>query len=106
MHLYIELPPETLEREIIRKRCEHDGWEIPADKLDMVMAVATEVRALTDNQTLPISWAIRPQLKVARALRWFDPLTAYKMASADYLEPQQQQLLLDVVKANLAPDVF
>lgn len=100
MHLYIELPPEKLEREIIKKRCEHDGWEIPEDLLDTVMKIAEDVRGLTDNHTLPISWAIRPQLKVARALRWFDALTAYKMASADYLEPEQQQMLLDVVKSH------
>lgn len=100
MHLYIELPPKALEEEIIKKRCEHDGWEIPDGTLEMVMKIAEDVRALTDNGTLPVSWAIRPQLKVARALRWFDALTAYKMASADYLEPQQQQILLDVVRSH------
>jgi MoxR-like ATPase len=105
MHLFIELPPRALEEEIIKTRCAHDGWEIPADKLDMVMKIAEDVRALTDNGTLPISWAIRPQLKVARALRWFDTLTAYKMASADYLEPEQQQILLDVVRSH-TEDLF
>lgn len=100
MHLYIELPPERLEREIIRKRCDHDGWDIGDSRLDTIMKIATDVRSLTDNGTLPISWAIRPQLKVARALRWFDTLTAYKMASADYLEPEQQQMLLDVVRSH------
>lgn len=106
MHLYVELPPETLEKEIITKRCSHDGWDIPAATLNMVMAIAKDVRALTDTGTLPISWAIRPQIKVSRALRWFDPLTAYKMASADYLEPQQQQILLDVVKTHIEGEIF
>lgn len=100
MHLFVELPPEALEREIIMKRCAHDGWEIPEHTLDMIMKIALDVRALTDNATLPISWAIRPQIKVSRALRWFDVLTAYKMASADYLEPEQQQMLLDVVRSH------
>lgn len=100
MHLYVELPSRELEEEIIRKRCQHDGWEISQSQLDMIMAIAKDVRAMSDNQTLPISWAIRPQLKVARALRWFDAITAYKMASGDYLEPQQQQLLLDVVRSH------
>lgn len=100
MHLFVELPPRALEEEIIRKRCEHDGWEIPAASLQMVMNIAEDVRALTDNGTLPISWAIRPQIKVARALRWFDVLTAYKMASGDYLEPQQQEMLLNVVRSH------
>jgi MoxR-like ATPase len=100
MHLYIELPPAQLEREIITKRCEHDGWEMTEDQINMVMAIARDIRKLADEGTLPITWAIRPQLKVARALRWFDPLTCYKMASADYLEPAQQEILLNVVRSH------
>jgi MoxR-like ATPase len=98
MHFYLDLPPATLEKEIIKKRCAHDGWEIPESTLDMVMRIATDIRALSDESTLPISWMIRPQLKVARALRWFDPMTAYRMASGDYLEPAQQEILLNVVR--------
>lgn len=103
MHMFIELPPEALEREIIKKRCSHDGWDIPNQMLDTVMNIAHDIRAMTehDNQTLPISWAIRPQIKVARALRWFDYLSAYRMASADYLEPQAQEQLLDVVRTHI-----
>lgn len=101
MHFYLDLPPEALEREIIKKRCAHDGWEIPERTLKMVMGIAADIRSLSDDQTLPISWMIRPQLKVARALRWFDPLTAYRMASGDYLEPAQQEMLLDVVRTHM-----
>lgn len=100
MHLYVELPGPELEKEIIKTRCLHDGWEIPKDKLKMIMGIAKDIRALSEQQTLPITWAIRPQLKVARALRWFDAITAYKMASADFLEPEQQKLLLDIVKTH------
>lgn len=102
MHLFVELPPPQLEREIIKKRCEHDGYEISDEMLDMVMSIATDIRALCDDGTLPISWMIRPQLKVARALRWFDALTAYKMGSADYLEPQAQEILLNVVRTHVS----
>lgn len=103
MHMFIELPPAELEKEIIKKRCEHDGWAIPAEMLETVMLIAADIRALTthENQTLALSWAIRPQLKVARALRWFDFLTAYKMAAADYLEPQAQETLLNVVRSHV-----
>lgn len=103
MHLFIELPPPELEKEIITTRCKHDGFEITKEQLDFVMAVAEDIRKLTDNSTLPISWGIRPQLKAARALRWFDSLTAYKMASADYLEPEQQKILLDIVRTHDDP---
>jgi hypothetical protein len=103
MHLFIDLPPEPLEREIIQVRCAHDGFGITNEQLDFVMAIAKDIRGMTtfENQTLQITWGIRPQLKAARALRWFDPLTAYRMAIADFLEPEQQQLLLDVVKTHM-----
>lgn len=101
MHLQFDLPPASLEREIIKKKTAHDGYDIPEDTLDMVMKIAEDLRALTEEGTLSITWAIRPQLKVARALRWFDPLTAYRMAASDYLEPAQAQILLDVVKTHM-----
>lgn len=101
MHLYVQLPPAKLEREIIKKRCSHDGWEIPDEKLDTIMSIAEEIRKMCDDGALTMSWAIRPQIKVARALRWFDYMTAYRMASADYLEPAQSELVMDIIRANV-----
>lgn len=102
MHVFVDLPPAELEREIIKTACAHDGWEIPRERLDTVMAIAEDIRGLSEDGTLNVSWAIRPQIKVARALRWFDYISAYRMASADYLEPQAQQELLDAVRAHVA----
>ena len=99
-HVYIGLPPEELEREIISARVKLDGWEISRQQLDMVMRVATDVRALVKLGTLPITWGIRPQIKAARALRWFDPVTAYKRAIGDFMEPEAQEALLDQVRAH------
>ena len=104
MHMFIELPPPELEREILKTACHRDGWEIPADKVKTIMDIATDIRALTesDDSTLPITWGIRPQLKVARACKWFDWLTVYRMASGDFLEPQAQQELLNVVRSHVS----
>lgn len=104
MHIYVELPPPQLEREIIKTRCEHDDWNISDQQLDMVMNIAGDIRALIDEGGLTLSWAIRPQIKVARALRWFDAITAYKMASSDYLEPEQAKQVIDVVKTYVVSD--
>jgi MoxR-like ATPase len=103
MHFSIELPPPALEREIIEVRCRHDDFFISKEQLDFIMAVAEDIRAMTSltNQTLPITWGVRPQLKVARALRWFDAKTAYRMAIADFLEPVKQELMMDVVRTHL-----
>lgn len=101
-HVFIDVPPPELEREIIRNRVKLDGWEIDNERLDMLMNVAELIRGLSKDGTLPITWAIRPQIKVARALRWFDPVTAYRRAVGDFLEPQQTEVLLDQVRAHAA----
>lgn len=100
-HVYVELPPESLEKEIIRARVKLDGWEISSEQLDTLMRIAEEIRGVTKQGTLPITWAIRPQIKVARALRWFDPLTAYSRAVGDYLEPEAREAILDLVRAHV-----
>jgi len=100
MHIFVELPTPAVERKIILDRCKVDGFDIPPEKLDMVMSIARELRALCDNDTLPITWGIRPQIKVARALQFFSVSTAYRLATADYLEPEQQQIIMDVVKSH------
>lgn len=101
MHIAVPMPPEALEREILAKRCEHDNYEITKDTLDTIMAIAKDIRALCDDDTLPITWGVRPQLKVARASKWFDLKTCYRMASADFLEPDAQEQLLDVVNTHV-----
>jgi hypothetical protein len=102
MHVYMELPPAILEREIVRNRVKLDGWEIDDERLNAIQDIAVDIRNLCDDQTLPITWGVAQQIKVARATRWFDILTAYRMAGADFLEPQAQEILLDQVKAHIS----
>lgn len=101
MHIYVQLPKPELERKIIVDRCKLDGFDIPDDMLDAVMGIAKDLRALCEDDTLPITWGIRPQIKVARALKWFSFPAAYRLATADYLEPEQQQVIMDTVKAHM-----
>lgn len=100
MQIQVDLPPEELEKEIIRERVKLDGWEIEDSMLNMVMSIAKDIRAYCDSGTLQMSWGIRHQIKVARALRWFDPITAYRVAAADYLEPTAAQMVLDQVRQH------
>lgn len=100
LHIFMELPPEEVEREIIKTRVAFDGWEITEYQLDTIMAIANDLRGLVEGGSIPISWGIRPQIKVARACRWFDLIQAYRMAAADYLEPQAQEEMLNVVRAH------
>lgn len=101
MHLSIPLPPERLEREIITTRCHHDGYDIPGETLETIMKIAREIRSMAEDDTLPITWAVRPQIKVARASKWFDLKTCYRMAVADFLEPAAAEQILDIVNSHV-----
>ena len=100
-HVFIELPPESLEKEIIVNRVKLDGWELDITRLDTIMAIAKDLRALSKDDTLPITWGVAQNIKVARAFRWFEPITAYRRAIGDYLEPEAQNVLLDAVRAHI-----
>lgn len=100
MHSWCPLPPENVEKHILRERCKLDGYEIPEDKLDIVMKIAQDIRELSEQGTIPITWGIRHQIKVARASRWFDWKTVYKRAGTDGLEPQTQDTILTFVSTH------
>lgn len=100
LHIFMDLPPSEIEREILRSRCDLDGWEISEKQLDVIMGIAADLRALVEDGNLPLSWGIRNQIKVVRASRWFDLAQAYKLAAADQLEPKVAEELLNVVKSH------
>lgn len=100
-HMFVDLPPEEIERDIIKTRVTHDGWEISNEKLYKIMGISKDVRNLVKEDTLPISWGIAMNIKVARALRWFDFQSAYRMAAGDFLEPEAMEMLIEVVRTHV-----
>jgi hypothetical protein len=103
MHVDFGLPEEAVERKILRNRVRLDGWIVDDARLNLVMAVSTQVRDLCESGALSLSWGIRENIKVIRALGHFDPMRAYRMAAADYLEPNQRESFLDQVRAAYTP---
>lgn len=102
MHIAMTLPPEDIERRIIAERVKLlDGWDIESRQLDLLMRVAVEVRGLAADQTIPISWGVRSQIQAARALRWFEPVTAYRRTIGDAMEPAAADALLNVVRSHV-----
>lgn len=101
MHIWIPLPDPKLEKQIIAKACERDGYDIDPAMIETIMKIADDIRPQCDDDTLPITWGIRPQIKVARATRWFDIKSCYLMAIADHLEPEARQQVLDVVESHV-----
>lgn len=102
-HIQMTLPPEELEKAILRQRCLADDYEITDETLAKIMAIAKDIRQASDDDTLQISWGIRPQIKVARATKWFDPIECYQIAVTDSLEPEQAAFVLQVVRDH-TPD--
>lgn len=102
MHMFFALPPEDIEKEIIQARLDLDGWELDLARMKSLMGVAKDLRAACENGNLHSSWGIRHQIKVARALKWWPPVVAYRRAIADALEPQQLELVLGCVNAHFA----
>jgi MoxR-like ATPase len=102
MHIYMDIPPAEIEVAIIRRVLERDGWENDRIKstVSFVMKCAGDLRKLSADGTLPVSWGLRPQIQVARAMKFFSPLSAYRAGVADSLEPAAQQAILDIVKSN------
>lgn len=94
-HVLLHLPDEKTERSIIRRACEHDGWDIPEDLLTKIIVIAQKLRG---NEALPVTWGIRPQLGVAAASRWLPLEDAYRLAVTDQLEPASQDLILNTVR--------
>ena len=86
-HFRMDLPPEDIEKKIIQKRVEHDGYSMTDDQLDFLMKVAADIRGAVDDGSLPVTWGIGNQLKVARALKYFPVEECYRMAIGDFLEP-------------------
>lgn len=102
MHVEFNLPEESIERSIIQNRVKSDGWIIDNVRLNFIMEVAKLLRELCEKGSLSITWGIRPQLKVARALAWFDAVTAYRLAIADMLNPEQQKIVIDQVEGKIS----
>lgn len=102
-HVFVDFPTEPIERSILKNRCKSDGYQLPDDVLDKVMAIALSLRKLSEDEDLPITWGIRQQIKVARATEYFDLEDCYKMAAADNLEPEVAEVILNTVRMKSTP---
>lgn len=97
LNVELVVPPEAVEKKIIRQACQAEDWDIPEDLLEKIMRIAEDLRAMISAGGLQISWGIRPQLAVALAAEWLPLPEAYRLAVADRLEPQSREQLLGVV---------
>ncbi len=99
MHIQVTPPTPSLEKKIVQKACKHVGFTIPDDKLEKVMNIAKDIRELSEND-FPLHWGVREQIKVARVLSFLDMRDAYRMAIADFLDPDQAEQIFQIVRAH------
>jgi len=99
-HVFFDYPPEELEIKILQRRVERDRWVVPEKQMKSVMAAAKELRESAANGVLHTSWGLRHQIKLVRSLRYFDPVTAYRRAIGDALEPAQWEAMTTTINSH------
>lgn len=96
--IYVDVPPEPIERQIVIDHCAASGYEIPEVTLDHIMQIGRDIRGQIEKGTLPIAWGVRSQIKVALATRTYSIQKAYRRAITDGLEPGK----VDVINPLIA----
>lgn len=112
MHIHMGLPPYEVETAIILENLLDDRPKKmdPADQAEedkrdaetvkTLMKVATDLRALSDEGTIPISWGIRNQVKVARLRKYMRWVDAFRAGVVDSLEPVQGEAIMAAVRSH------
>lgn len=98
----VDLPPENIEREIIRTHCNNVGYALPESILDQIMQIATVLRPLSTAGTIPVAWGIRPQVMVALGTQTYSLTKSYRRACTDGIEASVAQNILDAVELTVA----
>lgn len=105
-HIEMELPPEAVEKKIIKEVLESDKWD-PADAdrdINVLMSIARELRAMSNENSVSFTWGIRSQIKVARLRAFMSWPDAFRMGVTDSLEPEVRQLIMKSVESHADDD--
>ena len=104
---FVGYPPEQVERAIIQNTVlEVDDWHVPEKLLDDLLKVSTDIRAAVESGDYPGTWGIRENIKVARKLRWYPFIEAFRMAALNYFEPETAAFVIDnSIKTINAADI-
>lgn len=103
-HLVVNYPPEDIEMEIMREWAndEDAGFVIQDSTLKTIVTISTVLREMASEGSLGISWGVRHNIKVAKAMRLFGMEKAYGIAAANFLDPMQREVLLNTVRAHMS----
>jgi hypothetical protein len=99
MHVTVYMPPDEVERDIIKRHCAAASGYDPSQHLDILMSVATDIRQAADNESVNFTWGIANNVKVAQLMEFFPPFEAFNIAILNYLDPQGRGLVEDILKS-------
>lgn len=100
--VYIDLPPESIERHIIRERCKLVNYDIPESRLDLIMKIATDLREYSKQQTVPFTFGIRQTIKVGLKTKKYTVPAAFKRAVLDFYDPEVGEICMGVINTYMA----
>lgn len=93
-------PPAAVEKQIIREACARDGYDITADTLEKLIAIAEDIRAASDTGEYPGTWGVRQQIMVARKTRWYALPRAYQQTALNYIDPAEAEIILSSIATH------
>lgn len=104
MHIWMNLPPDNIERQILLETIMDDkgnSWDLVAAEqaIGDLMRMAKDIRAMSEDGTIPVSWGIRSQKKVLRSRKYMSWVDAFRMGVTDSLEPQARDSILEIVRS-------
>lgn len=102
--LNLEDPPEDIVRHIVKTRCLHDGYDIPSEKLDVIMSASKDIRRLEDEGVFPDHWGTRQIIKIARKTRFYTMERAFRVAALDLYDPTVAEAVMVAVNSYLESD--
>jgi hypothetical protein len=97
---FVELPPEEVERRIVKSHCAAVGYDIDATTLDRLFRIAVDIRTQYKNKDSSLPWGIRDMIKVAKLTWGFDMLDAFRTAMLDELDPDIGDAVMSIIQAN------
>lgn len=99
LKIAVDLPPENIEREIIRAHCANANFVLPEHTLDKIMQIAGDLRRMSKDGSIPVAWGLRPQIMVALRTQTYSLKKAYRRVATDGFEESVSQLVLDSVES-------
>lgn len=94
---WMDYPAEDVERDIIIRHCKDGGYDIPAKTLDHIMQISADFRRLAEQDSIPVPWGVRSNVKVAKFSESFPLRDCYRHAILDGQERSVVEMMMQSI---------